>query len=126
MVIGDGVISNRDIVSNEISDVAAASLVDQYWSRRSQEANFQYHFLKFVSRSTSEKSRKRDLRLGFELLHNVEEVIIHLRLVAKLQFHLVQVTERVLNFQPLELLLLLLLLLLALYLCLQKTRINRG
>ena len=41
--------------------------------------------------------------LALELLHDVQEVVVHLGLVAKLVLDLVQVRERVLDLQPLEL-----------------------
>ena len=49
-----------------------------------------------------------DLRLGLEFLHYVQEVIVDLRLVAKLELDLVQVGESIFHLEALELLLLLL------------------
>ena len=40
-----------------------------------------------------------DSRLGLELLHDVEEVVVNGRLVAKLQLHLVQVRQGILHLQ---------------------------
>ncbi len=44
------------------------------------------------------------LPLRFELFHYVQEVIVDLRVLAKLVLDLVQVGEGILNFEPLELL----------------------
>lgn len=35
--------------------------------------------------------------LGFELLHNVKEIIVHLGLAAKLQFHLIKIRKCILH-----------------------------
>lgn len=43
--------------------------------------------------------------LRLELLHDVQEVIVDLRLVAKLEFHLIQVRQSIFHLEPLELLL---------------------
>lgn len=42
--------------------------------------------------------------LGFELLHNVKEIIVHLGLAAKLQFHLIKIRKCILHLQSLKLL----------------------
>ena len=41
-----------------------------------------------------------DSRLGLELLHDVEEIVVNGGLVAKLQLHLVQVRQGILHLQP--------------------------
>ena len=40
--------------------------------------------------------------LTLELFHDVQEVVVHLRLVAEFVFHLVQVGEGILNFESLK------------------------
>ena len=45
--------------------------------------------------------------LRFEFLHDIQEIIVDLRLVTKLELDLVQVREGIFHFQPLELLVLL-------------------
>lgn len=40
---------------------------------------------------------KQNLPLGFELFHNIKEIIINLWLIPKLQFHLIQIGEGIFN-----------------------------
>lgn len=38
-----------------------------------------------------------NLRLTFEILHNIEKLVIHIRLLMKLNFNLIEIGERVLQ-----------------------------
>ncbi len=53
------------------------------------------------ARDTSDHPGRVDA-LAFELLHDVEEVVVDLRLVAEFELDLVQVREGVFNLEPLE------------------------
>lgn len=54
-----------------------------------------------VGHSLDDAGRVDTLR--FELFHDIEEIIVHLGLIAKAELHLVEIAERVLHLQPLQL-----------------------
>lgn len=59
--------------------------------------------LKQIGYSLDDTGRIDALRL--ELLHDVQEIIVHLRLIAELVLDLVQIAERILDLQALHFLL---------------------